>query len=355
MIDKLYQLLPQYLPLLVTLVIISLLVWFANWLLLRRTSLNTERRLPRQLLFMSVLVIAVIGVILALPIDASTRSELLGLLGLVLTGMIAFSSTTFVANIMAGLMLRSVKSFFPGDFIRVAEHFGRVTERGLFHTEIQSEGRDLITLPNLFLAQNPVTVVRSTGTIVSCDLSLGYDVPHYKVKPLLVKAAEESRLANPFVHIQELGDFSVSYRVCGFYEEVKQLLSKRSELRRHILDQLHSAGIEIVSPTFMNQRRVADDERFMAPPKPAQLVDDGVPVNPERHIFDKAERAEKIQLLKNERTELTEQLKELRASLDKLEDDEKALQKELIASSEQRIEQLSRIIEMAEQREDTKK
>jgi len=58
------------------------------------------------------------------------------LLGNVLTGVIAFSSTTFVANMMAGLMLRSVKSFTPGDFIEAGDYFGKATERGLFHTEI---------------------------------------------------------------------------------------------------------------------------------------------------------------------------------------------------------------------------
>ena len=78
----------------------------------------------------------------------STRGQIITLMGLVITGVIALSSTSFVANIMAGLMLQVVKSFKPGDFVRVGEYFGRVTERGLFHVEIQTEDRDLTTLPN---------------------------------------------------------------------------------------------------------------------------------------------------------------------------------------------------------------
>ena len=45
----------------------------------------------------------------------------------------------FIGNVMAGLMLRAVRNFRTGDFVRVEKHFGRVTERGLLHTEIQTE------------------------------------------------------------------------------------------------------------------------------------------------------------------------------------------------------------------------
>ena len=43
------------------------------------------------------------------------------------------SSTTFIGNIMAGLMLRVVRSFRPGDFVHVGDYFGRVSEQSLFH------------------------------------------------------------------------------------------------------------------------------------------------------------------------------------------------------------------------------
>jgi len=40
------------------------------------------------------------------------------------TGVIAFSSTTIVANLMAGLVLRMTQPFHTGDFIQAGEHFG---------------------------------------------------------------------------------------------------------------------------------------------------------------------------------------------------------------------------------------
>ena len=64
-----------------------------------------------------------------------------------------------------GVWSQSPTHFRSGDFIRVKEYFGRVTERGLLDTEIQTETRELISIPNAFLISNPVQVIRSSGTI----------------------------------------------------------------------------------------------------------------------------------------------------------------------------------------------
>ena len=76
-----------------------------------------------------------------------------------------------------------------GDFIQCGEHIGRVSERGLLHTEIQPEGRDLITLPNLYLVSHPVSTVQPAGTLVECTVSLGYDVPREEIEEALLRLA----------------------------------------------------------------------------------------------------------------------------------------------------------------------
>lgn len=347
-LEEMSQPLVKFLPVFETIVIVVVILWVADWLLIRRDSLTKESRLPGQVIMLLLSVIALIAVVLALPVSESTRGDLLGLLGLVLTGVIALSSTTFVSNAMAGLMLRSVKSFRHGDFIRTTQHFGRVTERGLFHTEIQSEDRDLITLPNLFLASNPVTVIRSSGTIISCELSLGYDVPHHQLSPLLKKGAEAAGLQDPFVQVLTLGDFSINYRISGYYSEVKHLLTMRSRLREEILDKLHDAGVEIVSPAFMNQRQFNSGEKFIATSKlrdPLESSD----VAHESKIFDKADRAEKIRILKDELNDLIEQIKTLKEQLEEQEEPEASEIKSEIFKCEERVEKLKNIIHIAKE------
>ncbi len=339
----------DYLPLLVVIVASVMLLSCAHFLLIRRGD-HRASPLFRQLTLLLLTIVALISVILALPVSETARGDLLGLLGLVLTGVFALSSTTFVANAMAGFMLRTVKSFNLGDFVRVNEHFGRVTERGLFHTEIQSEDRDLITLPNLYLTAHPVKVVRASGTVVSCELSLGYDIPYYHVEPLVKQAGIDAGLEDPFVQILALGDDAITYKVAGFCAEVKHILTLRTRLRKAVLDQLHGAGIEIVSPAFINQRRLGDNDRNVAPARPKTTEPDVVRA-PEQAIFDKADRAEKIDALKEELNLLKDKVKEnnKRGEDDKTDDKEYKTQ---IFQAEDRIKHLENILRVAKANHD---
>lgn len=284
---------------------------------------------PRQLVSAVGGVLATLLVIIALPVDAQLRGQLLSLFGIALTALITLSSTTFVSNAMAGLMLRSLDNFRAGDFVRVGEHFGRVSERGLLHTEIQTEDRDLVTLPNLFLITQPVRVVHASGTLVSCELSLGYDVPRGMVREQLEAAALEAGLTDPFVHVMTLGDFSVGYRVSGFLAEVRTLVSARSRLAGSVLDALHGAGIEIVSPSFMNQRALEAGMPVLPPSTSAAPTntaagdyarvtsgpdaDAEATGDAERIMFEKAESAARVAELVEERSRLADALAELEA------------------------------------------
>lgn len=261
-----------------------------NRLLLRRERDDPGRTHVSRHLIMLGLTLAVVALVLvSLPVSDQTRGQLIGLLGLALTAAITLSSATFVGNIMAGLMLRSVANMRPGDTIRVADHFGRVTVLGLFHTEIQTADRDLTTLPNLYLVSTPVTVINDSGTIVSCEVSLGYDNNHRQLEALLIQAAETAGLTDPFVHVTDLGDFSVRYRVAGFLAEIKSLLGTRSNLRKGLLDALHGAGVEIMSPQIVGHRALDPDSRIIAKAMPAKTKDPTATESAEVLAFDKAD------------------------------------------------------------------
>ena len=318
---------PDYIPLIVTLAIVAAGLSFANWALKKRSRwVGRQQNFVRPLVMLGLSAVALISVIIALPIGEGTKNQLLGLLGLVLTGIIGLSSTSFVSNAMAGLMLRSVGSFRSGDFIEVQGNFGRVSARGLFHTEIQTENRDLNTLPNLFLVSNPVKVVRSSGTIVSAKVSLGYDTSQSRVEALLKEAAKRAGLGEPFVQVVELGDFSVNYRVAGFLEEVKGLVTARSNLRIEILNTLHNADIEIMSPSVMMQRPIPSGERLMPRREISSRIDaGGNEALPEEIIFDKADEAEKAEMQEKELAKLKEERDALKKEIDEADEDRKAL------------------------------
>ncbi len=292
----------------------------AHWLMIsRRPNLGIERLFPRQLVMLALSIIGLLLVVFALPISEGSKHQLVGLVGIVLSGMLAFSSTTVLANLLAGLLLRITKPFRIGDFITVEGHFGRVSERGLFDTEIQTETRELIALPNTYLISNPVTTVRSSGTIVTATLSLGYDVDHSVVEPLLEKAATGSGLTEPFVHILELGNYAVTYRVSGFLEETKRMISARSDLYRQVLDTLHGEGVEIMSPSFMNQRRLGENEKAIPKGQQRKVGRNGGK-DAEEIAFDKAEEAEAME---DTKAHLLEEIEALEAGLKEGGEEEK--------------------------------
>ncbi|MFK8006082.1 MAG: mechanosensitive ion channel family protein [Saprospiraceae bacterium] len=240
-----------------------------------------------------IVLIGIIVVSLSVPWDTDFRKEIMSLIGIVLSAILALSSATFIGNALAGVMLRAINNFKPGDFIQVNEFFGRITERGLFHTEIQTESRDLTTLPNLYLTTNPVKVIRMSGTFITGVCSLGYDVNRQKIEKALLDAATRAKLTDAFVRVKELGDYSVVYSVTGLVKNIKTVLSAQSRLNAMMLDALHDAKIEIVSPTFMNQRPIG--ETVFIPEKVRKGDEIVVTGTPESKIFDKAEEAESIE------------------------------------------------------------
>ena len=151
----------------------------------------------------------------------------------------------------------------------------------------------------MYLVNNPVTVVHGSGTIISATLSLGYDISHVQVEELLKKAAMETGLEEPFVLVIDLNDFSVSYRVGGFTNDVNHLLTIKSSLLKNILVMLHASGIEIVSPNFMNQRLIAEGAKIIPSRRQAKTQDNNEKP-PEDVIFDKAGTAAEYEQLKQE-------------------------------------------------------
>lgn len=275
---------------------------------------NPEQRYLRLLGLCILAVAGIILIILQQPKQGASIDHVITLLGVFLSGAIALSSTTFISNFMAGIMLSRIGNYHPGDFLSVGEHIGRVTKMGLLHTEIQTEHSDLMTFPNLYLVTQPYKVVRKSKTVVSASVSLGYDVPHTKVKELLVKAVEEVPLVEPFVQIMELGDFSVVYRAAGILENAKKLISTRSKLREEMLDALHGAGVEIVSPNFMNTRALSVADQILSPADDSE-PDPSVDGGPESVIFDMADKAESIENIRRRREVLQQEIATLKETI----------------------------------------
>ncbi|WP_135606887.1 mechanosensitive ion channel family protein [Methanococcoides sp. NM1] len=276
----------------------TLILLTALGYIFRKTRIFSEQKTFEQFILFLVALVGLVVFVLTLPISDNTKQTLLSFFGILIGATIALSSTTFVANGMSGIMLSRIKPFKAGDYIRVEETFGKVSEIGILHTQVQSINRDIITIPNLKLISNPLVTISSSGTIISTTVSLGYNVSREQIEMALIKAAEKIELENIFVHVVELGNFSVTYKVGGLLKDVSSLITKRSDLKKMIFDSLHEDNIEIVSPTFMNQRIYDKNAVFMPSDhdkvsvKPPATYEYVTQVTTEDVIFGKAIEAE---------------------------------------------------------------
>ncbi len=331
-------------PALLVVVLFIVLYLAVRFILRRQSSGHVDRSLVKQSILFVIVTVAAIAFLLTLPIEPDTKDRITTLLGYMISAIVALSSATFFGNMLAGILLRIVSSFKAGDYIRVQDHYGRVSEKSLFHTELQTVDGNFITLPNLFLSTHPVKVTRSTDTIISTEVSLGYNVSRLKIEQCLIQAAEKAGLSDAFVYITVLGDFSVLYKIHGKQQKIKKLLDAKSRLNAMVLDALHEANIEIVSPSFMNQRQVADTT-FIPRKEKAPQVDLQLTQDTDSLIFGKAEKAETIEEKKMRIETIEIKISELQESIKKATEEERIEQQKLIKRYTELIEKMKKSLE----------
>jgi len=313
MLDTLFGHLGSLAPTAVTLVLVILVLSITRRAMERRRIRTGGPKIGTQVALTLLGLGGLLAVLLVLPINDSARGQLISLVGIVISASIALSSGTLVSNAMAGVIIRIVgRRLNIGDIIVLEGHTGRITELGLFAAQIQTRERNLTWIPNQWIMDRPSTLIRPSGTIIWTRVSLSYAEDRSKIEPLLVEAAEAAGLENAFAYVHELGNHAVTYTVRGLVTDTAQLLQAQAQLRASVLDTLHAAEIEIVSPVHEVSRRLADDA-VVIPDREARRAE-AVQVQPAHVMFDRAEAE----------VERSRRVQEVRDRLSALEAEQKA-------------------------------
>lgn len=310
-------------PLLVVFVFAGLF-WANNWVFTHIDFLSSKGKqsLYRGIVGIFFVLLGIVIFILSLPISQNAQSQILSLLGIVISAGIALSSTTLLGNLLAGFMNNSANRFKSGDLIEIENLKGRVTKKSFFYTEIQLEDSNFTTIPNIYLATKPLKNTRKSDTVISTEVSLGYDISRKIIESALIEGATKTGLTEPYVYVTSLGDFSVVYRISGFLEDTDTYFSTSYALNKYIMDALHKRDIEIISPSFMNQRQLSKDDIFISKP---QIQIDEKQKTHEDQIFDKAKTFEKLESSKEklqkelEETKDKEEISKIKEKIHKIE------------------------------------
>ena len=108
----------EILPFVIVVAIVILVLFVTHKL---NAKADRSQQFARQLTMLGLSLVGLAAIVLALPLSDNLIQSLLSLIGLVLSAVVALSATTFMGNALAGIMLRTLKNFKVGDFVRSGE------------------------------------------------------------------------------------------------------------------------------------------------------------------------------------------------------------------------------------------
>jgi small-conductance mechanosensitive channel len=179
------------------------------------------------------------------------------LLGLVLS----LGSTGLVTQAMSGLVVVYSRALRRGDFVRINDIEGVVSEVATLATKIVNVRNEEITIPNSVLVSNSIhnfsKLAGTQGTLITSKVTIGYDAPWRQVHALLISAAEKTPGVRsdpkPYVYQRALSDFYVEYEVFVHIDRAADRIPLLSALHANIQDEFNEHGVQIMSPHFLSQ------------------------------------------------------------------------------------------------------
>lgn len=196
------------------------------------------------------------------PLLPNSDSEIFQGVSVFIGVVVSLGSTSVVGNVVAGIVMTYMRPFHIGDFIRFGDTEGEVIEKSMLVTRIRTRKNDIVTIPNSNMlssqTSNYTFSAQRYGIIVHTKITIGYDEPHEKIESLLLQAALQTdgikKHPAPFARVTSLEDFYVEYEINGYTDRAKTLTTVYSALHQQILDTMHGAGVEIMSPHIEARR-----------------------------------------------------------------------------------------------------
>lgn len=211
--------------------------------------------------------IFVFSIILIFPYLPGANSPAFKGISVVLGVLFSFGSSTFVTNVIAGVMLTYMRPFKIGDRVRIADTVGDVVEKNMLVTRIRTIKNIHVAVPNALILGAHITnfsfMAKDVPVILHTTITIGYDVPWKTVHDLMISAARKTpgilQTPEPFVLQTKLLDFYVEYEINAYTMDVKSMASLYSMLHENIQLEFNAANVEITSPHF---RMLRDDKEI---------------------------------------------------------------------------------------------
>jgi small-conductance mechanosensitive channel len=172
--------------------------------------------------------------------------------------VVSLGSSGIVNQVMSGFTVTYSRALRVGDYVRVGDVEGTVTQLGTLSTKIETLRREDVTIPNTLLISQTMTnysrYAATTGVVLPTSVTIGYDAPWRQVEALLLLAASRTPGIRtdpaPAVRQTALEDFYVRYTLLVCPENQHQRPLILHQLHRNIQDAFNEHGVQIMSPNY---------------------------------------------------------------------------------------------------------
>lgn len=228
------------------------------------------------------LAIWLFALVMAYPYLPGSGTDAFKGLSVLLGLMISLGATSVIGQGAAGLILTYTRTLRAGEFVRVGDYEGTVTEVGMFTTTIRTGLGEVLTLPNSMITgsvtKNYSRIVQGPGYVVDTVVTIGYDTPWRQVEAMLLEAARRTdgvlQTPTPQVFQTALSDFYPEYRLVAqaIPSEPRPRAQLLSLLHANIQDMFNEYGVQIMSPHYLGDpeqpKWVPKEQWHAAPSKP---------------------------------------------------------------------------------------
>lgn len=197
-------------------------------------------------------VVLIIGMLVAASQAGVAVGSMIASVGVV--GLaIGLAAQDSLSNVVAGLTILWDRPFRVGDYVTVADEYGRVTDVGLRTTTIETVRKVEAILPNSDVINSKIiNHTRTPDLRVDLSIGIGYGEDVTRARSVLIEALEQSEYTasepGPSVVLRELGDSAVVLAARVWLNDPSVERRATWDLLERAKAALDQAGIEIPFP-----------------------------------------------------------------------------------------------------------
>ncbi len=231
--------------------------------------------IPRLLRDTVAFLLFLVALLLVLSVGYHAETQLKGLLAGsgVAAIIIGFAAQNLLSGVLAGMSLQIGPPYKLGDWLKVGDQFGEVTEITWGSTKLRTNDGIKLELPNNEIIKQTITNLHYPTPLHAMRLTVGadYAIPPNRVKDALLRATTHAigvvPEPPPKIYLKDFGESAITYEIKFWLMNHAQFNEICDTIRTNVWYEFKRRKINIPFPirSVQLERRRSSNEDALAP------------------------------------------------------------------------------------------